>query len=165
MFICSYIDLDDLMSISAIICNLRSFILLKFLYFSSVLSRYWLEQWFLEFVCLGSNGKCWWQNCRISPIHIKHHLEFVTRLKISGKAGLTMLLHLVMKVGKLLQPTVIYIGNAEKTFIKKVPKNDMSDPKRLKKELPKIIKKMSPEERILFVGTSLTPWDILLKLQ
>ena len=75
-----------------------------------------------------------------------------------------MLLHLVMKVGKLLQPTVVYIGNAEKTFVKKVPKNDMSDPKRLKKELPKIIKKLAPEDRILFVGTSLTPWDILLKL-
>ena len=70
-----------------------------------------------------------------------------------------------MKVGKLLQPTVVYIGNAEKTFVKKVPKNDMSDPKRLKKELPKIIKKLAPEDRILFVGTSLTPWDILLKLQ
>lgn len=88
----------------------------------------------------------------------------ITKEKISGKAGLTMLLHLVMKVGKLLQPTVVYIGNAEKTFVKKVPKNDMSDPKRLKKELPKIIKKLSPEDRILFVGTSLTPWDILLKL-
>jgi len=35
----------------------------------------------------------------------------------------------------------------------------MSDPKRLKKELPKIIKKMTAEDRILFVGTSLTPWD------
>ncbi|KAL5266277.1 hypothetical protein ACHWQZ_G003637 [Mnemiopsis leidyi] len=80
-----------------------------------------------------------------------------------GKAGLTMLLHLVMKVGKLLQPTVVYIGNAEKTFVKKVPKNDMSDPKRLKKELPKIIKKLSPEDRILFVGTSLTPWDADVK--
>ena len=79
-----------------------------------------------------------------------------------GKAGLTMLLHLVMKVGKLLQPTIVYIGNAEKTFIKKVPKNDMSDPKRLKKELPKLIKKMDNADRILFVGTSLTPWDILL---
>ena len=70
-----------------------------------------------------------------------------------------------MKVGKLLQPTIVYIGNAEKTFIKKVAKNDMSDPKRLKKELPKIIKKMAPEDRILFVGTSLTPWDILLMLK
>ena len=76
-----------------------------------------------------------------------------------------MLLHLVMKVGKLLQPTVVYIGNAEKTFIKKVPKNDMSDPKRLKKELPKIIKKMSAEDRIMFIGTSLTPWDILFMLK
>ena len=92
-------------------------------------------------------------------------MEFVTKVNNLGKAGLTMLLHLVMKVGKLLQPTVIYIGNAEKTFVKKAAKNDMSDPKRLKKELPKIIKKMTAEDRILFVGTSLTPWDILLTLQ
>jgi len=83
--------------------------------------------------------------------------------KYPSKAGLTMLLHLVMKVGKLLQPSVVYIGNAEKTFIKKVPKNDMSDPKRLKKELPKLIKKLTAEDRILFVGTSLTPWDADIK--
>ena len=45
-----------------------------------------------------------------------------------------------------------------------VPKTDLSDPKRLKKDLPKIIKKLSAEDRIIFVGTSRVPWDILLIL-
>ena len=40
--------------------------------------------------------------------------------KYPGKSGLTMLIHMVMKVGKALQPSVIFIGDAEKTFLKKV---------------------------------------------
>ena len=36
-----------------------------------------------------------------------------------GKSGLNMLLHLVIKVSRLMQPSVIYIDQAEKTFLKK----------------------------------------------
>lgn len=60
--------------------------------------------------------------------------------KYPGKSGLIMLIHLVLKVGRLLQPSVIYMDNAERPFVKKIPKTDKSDPKRLKKDLPKIVK-------------------------
>lgn len=60
--------------------------------------------------------------------------------KYPGKSGLVMLLHLVSKVSRLLQPSVIYMDNAERPFVKKIPKTDKTDPKRLKKDLPKMVK-------------------------
>lgn len=60
--------------------------------------------------------------------------------KYPGKTGLIMLLHLVTKVSRLLQPAVIWMDDAEKPFVKKIPKTDKTDPKRLKKDLIKIIK-------------------------
>lgn len=60
--------------------------------------------------------------------------------KYPGKTGLIMLIHLVMKVSRLLQPAVIWMDDAEKPFVKKIPKTDKTDPKRLKKDLIKIIK-------------------------
>ncbi len=44
--------------------------------------------------------------------------------KYPGKDGLKMLMHLVSKVGKALQPTIILINDCEKQFLKKVPKAD-----------------------------------------
>ncbi|XP_067887125.1 dynein regulatory complex protein 11-like [Heterodontus francisci] len=44
--------------------------------------------------------------------------------KYPGKAGLQMMLHMVIKVAKLLQPSVIWIDDAEKTFLKKVAKEE-----------------------------------------
>jgi len=79
--------------------------------------------------------------------------------KYPGKSGLTMLIHMVMKVGKSLQPSVIFMGDAEKTFLKKVPKTDTSDPKRLKKDLPKTLKGWKPEDRLLLIGTTSKPLD------
>ncbi|XP_050535374.1 dynein regulatory complex protein 11 [Daktulosphaira vitifoliae] len=79
--------------------------------------------------------------------------------KYPGKSGLTMLLHLVNKVARLLQPAIIYIEDAEKTFMKKVPKTDKTDPKRLKKDLPKLVKSIGPTDRILLLGISSNPWD------
>lgn len=70
--------------------------------------------------------------------------------KYPGKSGLVMLLHLVSKVSRLLQPSVIYMDNAERPFVKKIPKTDKTDPKRLKKDLPKMIKSM-----FRFIGRSL----------
>lgn len=83
--------------------------------------------------------------------------------KYPGKSGLAMLIHMVTKVAKQLQPSVIFIGNAEKTFLKKAPKGDKSDPKRLKKDLPKILKGFKSEDRVVLVGTSLAPFDAELK--
>jgi IQ and AAA domain-containing protein len=44
--------------------------------------------------------------------------------KYPGKDGLKMLMHLVSKVGKALQPTVLFIDDCEKQFVKKVSKAD-----------------------------------------
>lgn len=37
---------------------------------------------------------------------------------------------------------------AEKPFLKKVPKTDKTDPKRLKKDLPKLVKSIGPEDQV-----------------
>jgi AAA+ superfamily predicted ATPase len=42
--------------------------------------------------------------------------------KYPGKDGLKMLMHLLSKVGKALQPTIILINMCEKQFVKKIPK-------------------------------------------
>ncbi|XP_018335988.1 dynein regulatory complex protein 11 [Agrilus planipennis] len=84
--------------------------------------------------------------------------------KYPGKTGLIMLIHLVTKVSRLLQPAVIYMDNAERPFVKKVPKADKTDPKRLKKDLPKIVKNFSPEDRVILIGVSSCPWDSDQKL-
>lgn len=99
--------------------------------------------------------------------------------KYPGKAGLTMLVHLInkvkftsiknpnfnkmcsvrQKVGRLVQPTVLYMDTAEKPFVKKVPKQDKSDPKRLKKDLPKIVKGIGPEDLMILIGCTNNPWE------
>ncbi|XP_055852263.1 dynein regulatory complex protein 11 [Episyrphus balteatus] len=84
--------------------------------------------------------------------------------KYPGKSGLIMLIHLVLKVSRLLQPAVIYMGDAERPFMKKIPKTDRSDPKRLKKDLSKLIKNIAPEDRVIFIGTSNLPWEADQKL-
>ncbi|XP_056633947.1 dynein regulatory complex protein 11 [Diorhabda sublineata] len=84
--------------------------------------------------------------------------------KYPGKSGLIMLIHLISKVSKLLQPSIIYMDNAERPFVKKIPKTDKSDPKRLKKDLPKIIKSFSPDDRVMLIGTSNFPWECDQKL-
>ncbi|KAK9877836.1 hypothetical protein WA026_020068 [Henosepilachna vigintioctopunctata] len=79
--------------------------------------------------------------------------------KYPGKSGLIMLMHMVMKVSKLFQPSVIYMNDAEKPFIKRTPKTDKTDPKRLKKDLPKLIKYLTPEDKIILIGVSRNPWE------
>ncbi|XP_059197421.1 dynein regulatory complex protein 11 [Centropristis striata] len=78
--------------------------------------------------------------------------------KYPGKSGLAMMLHMVFKVARLLQPSVIWIEDAEKMFYKKVPKEEKElDPKRLKKDLPKSLKLIKGEDRVLIVGTTKDP--------
>ncbi|XP_075224915.1 dynein regulatory complex protein 11 [Lycorma delicatula] len=79
--------------------------------------------------------------------------------KYPGKSGLIMLMHLVSKVSRLMQPSVIYMDGAEKPFLKKVPKTDKTDPKRLKKDLPKLIKGITVDDQVLLLGVSHCPWE------
>lgn len=84
--------------------------------------------------------------------------------KYPGKSGLVMLMHLISKVSRLLQPSVIYFDDAEKPFMKKVPKTDRTDPKRLKKDLPKLAKNIAVEDKIIIIGTTTLPWEADQKL-
>uniref|UniRef100_A0A2K6F025 IQ motif containing with AAA domain 1 n=1 Tax=Propithecus coquereli TaxID=379532 RepID=A0A2K6F025_PROCO len=84
--------------------------------------------------------------------------------KYPGKSGLQMMLHVVFKVARELQPSVVWIEDTEKTFYKKVPNAEkMNEPKRLKKQLPKILKLLKPDDRILIVGTTQRPFDAELQ--
>ena len=76
-----------------------------------------------------------------------------------GKSGLNMLLHLVLKVSRLIQPAIVFIDQAEKTFLKKVSKTDKSDPKRLKKDLPKLVRSLASEDCVMLIGASRIPWE------
>ncbi|XP_026465095.1 IQ and AAA domain-containing protein 1-like [Ctenocephalides felis] len=84
--------------------------------------------------------------------------------KYPGKTGLVMLMHLVNKVSRLLQPSIILMEDAEKPFVKKIPKTDRTDPKRLKKDLPKLVKGICSEDQIILIGISRSPWDADQKL-
>ncbi|KAM9475446.1 dynein regulatory complex protein 11-like [Clarias gariepinus] len=84
--------------------------------------------------------------------------------KYAGKSGLQMMLHMVFKVARLMQPSVVWIGDADKMFYKKIPKEEKElDPKRLKKDLPKILKSIKGEDRVLIVGTTNNPVNADLK--
>ncbi|GFT29890.1 dynein regulatory complex protein 11 [Nephila pilipes] len=85
--------------------------------------------------------------------------------KYPGPEGLAMLTHLISKVSRLLQPTIIYIKDAESYFWKKKPSSSkLSEPGRLKKALPKFIKKLKDMDRILVCGTSILPFDAGAKM-
>ena len=84
--------------------------------------------------------------------------------KYQGKQATTLLVHMVWKVARALPPSVIWIGDCERTFMKKVPKTDPTDPKRLKKDLAKSIKLLKPEHRVLIIGTTKSPFDAEVKL-
>lgn len=62
-------------------------------------------------------------------------------------------------MSRLLQPSVVFIEGGEKPFYKKVPKTEKQDnPKLLKKQLPKMVKSVTHEDRVLFLATADNPW-------
>jgi len=75
-----------------------------------------------------------------------------------------MLMHLVTKVGKACAPTIIKIENCEKTYAKKVPKTDKTEPKRLKKQIGKLMKTFAPGDQVLLIGTTSEPWQCPFKV-
>ncbi|XP_027523881.1 dynein regulatory complex protein 11 isoform X2 [Corapipo altera] len=80
--------------------------------------------------------------------------------KYPGKEGLLMMLHMVLKVGKELQPSVVWIGDTEKMFSKAAPKGEEeADSKRLGKMLPQFLKALKPKDRVLLVGTTARPFE------
>ncbi len=48
--------------------------------------------------------------------------------------------------------------------MKKVPKTDKADPKRVKKALPKIVKTMKPDDRVMIIGVTKSPFGKSIKL-
>lgn len=107
-----------------------------------------------------------------------HYIKSVYR----GTAGIVMLLHLIVKLGRIFQPSVVVIESAEYLFSKKAPKTFQSEFQGtvqsnfqsnqnplffstffsfslvvIKKELQKYLKQMPPEDRLLFLGITSSP--------
>ncbi|NXA99196.1 DRC11 protein, partial [Cnemophilus loriae] len=80
--------------------------------------------------------------------------------KYPGRDGLMMMLHMILKVGKELQPSVVWIGDTERLFSKGAPKGEEEmNSKGLAKILPQFLKALKPKDRVLLVGTSSRPFD------
>uniref|UniRef100_A0A8U8BCG0 ATPase AAA-type core domain-containing protein n=1 Tax=Geospiza parvula TaxID=87175 RepID=A0A8U8BCG0_GEOPR len=73
--------------------------------------------------------------------------------KYPGKDGLIMVLHMILKVGKELQPSVVWIGDTERIYSKGV------NFKRLARLLPQFLRALKPKDRVLLVGTTRRPFD------
>ncbi|KAJ1340018.1 hypothetical protein BSLG_005342 [Batrachochytrium salamandrivorans] len=83
-----------------------------------------------------------------------------TANQFQGKANVTKMVHMAFKVAKSQSPSIIYIDNIEMVFAKKVPKDDSTDPKRIKKDLIKNLKGLrETPEHVLLIGSSSKPWD------
>ncbi|NXU39579.1 DRC11 protein, partial [Drymodes brunneopygia] len=80
--------------------------------------------------------------------------------KYPGREALVMMLHMILKVGKALKPSVVWIGNTERMFSKGAAKSeDEVNTKRLAKILPQFLRALKPKDRVLLVGTSSRPFD------
>lgn len=77
-----------------------------------------------------------------------------------------MLVHLVMKMAKILQPSVLFLNAAEKPFYKKVPPEEKDlEPKRLGPVLlKKVVKTIKPEDRVMLLGLCKQPWAAAKKM-
>ncbi|KAJ3220708.1 Dynein regulatory complex protein 11 [Clydaea vesicula] len=81
-----------------------------------------------------------------------------------GKPNVTKMVHMVFKVAKAQAPSIIYIDNIELIFAKKIPKDDQTDPKRIKKDLLKNLKSLTNLDRVILIGSTSKPWEAELKV-
>ncbi|RUS71306.1 hypothetical protein EGW08_020936, partial [Elysia chlorotica] len=78
--------------------------------------------------------------------------------KYDSKEGKKMLMHLIIKMGKALEPAVFWIGQCEKMFLKKKDKEDTANPGQWVKGLQKTLKKgIKNGDRMMLIGTSSLP--------
>ncbi|XP_044043451.1 dynein regulatory complex protein 11 isoform X2 [Siniperca chuatsi] len=102
--------------------------------------------------------------CSETGAHLFHLSPAHLSTRYRGRGGAAYLLHLIFKVAAELQPSVIWIEDAEKTFCKKTPKSEREvDPRRLKKNLLKSVKTLKPQDRVLVIGTTRRPFDADIK--
>ncbi|KFO82929.1 IQ and AAA domain-containing protein 1, partial [Cuculus canorus] len=79
-------------------------------------------------------------------------------------SDLQMMLHMVLKVAKQLQPSVVWIGETEQIFSKDLPdRPKAASAKRLEKILPMFLKALKAQDRVLLVGTTKQPFSADLK--
>ncbi|NWY28119.1 DRC11 protein, partial [Pheucticus melanocephalus] len=80
--------------------------------------------------------------------------------KYPGREGLIMMLHMILKVGKELQPSVVWIGDTERIYSKGATKGEEEvNFKRLARLLPQFLRALKPKDRVLLVGTTRRPFD------
>ncbi|NXR41483.1 DRC11 protein, partial [Zosterops hypoxanthus] len=80
--------------------------------------------------------------------------------KYPGREGLLMMLHMILKVGKELQPSVVWIQDTEKMYSKGPSKREEEmNFKRLARLVPQFLKVLKPTDRVLLVGTTRRPFD------
>ncbi|KAJ1511431.1 Dynein regulatory complex protein 11, partial [Coelomomyces lativittatus] len=82
----------------------------------------------------------------------------VTAGQYVGKANVSRMVYTVFKVAKAMAPSLIFIDEAESIFCKKLPKEDTSDPKRIRKDLVKAIHNLKSNDRVLVLGNSRNPF-------
>ncbi|XP_054731929.1 IQ and AAA domain-containing protein 1-like [Anastrepha obliqua] len=84
-----------------------------------------------------------------------------------GNKDLNYLMHVIMKVAKAFQPTIIFIQDVHRIFWKKVPKDqEYLNPRLLQKAIStKILKPIKKEDKILLLGTTDAPWSAKPKMK
>lgn len=89
--------------------------------------------------------------------------------KYPGKKETTLMIHMVFKVARTMQPAVIYIDELEKVFLSDKKKLREYKSKelfnRIKKDLLKEVKGMKKGERVMIVGCSSEPYLCVKKDQ
>lgn len=74
-------------------------------------------------------------------------------------------LQLILKMARLLQPSVIFFNNVHRVFYKKVPKDEKDDkPTKLKKVFKKkLIKAIAKTDKIMVLATTNEPWRAAMR--